>query len=214
MGWSNCLPCVHCRRCGPDLVNTTCPCGRGYFDDQGCFVPGNLVRSGQRPSREEYNAQLSNRPHETTVSQLGDRRISSPSSSSQYPTWPNEPPTSQAEQTRAQTYGEQGYGWLQTPQSSYQTPPSSWQTSRYGRPPYGRQEAGAREARSGGAEDSPRATTQPQESSERALYSDYFLPSEGIDQNVLEGYIRKIGGAEAHITCTIFKVILNYYLVL
>jgi hypothetical protein len=46
--------------CGPlykpgiDLRNTTCPCGFGYFDRSGLFVPGDRVRRGQAITREAH----------------------------------------------------------------------------------------------------------------------------------------------------------------
>jgi len=55
-------PCHN--NCGPVYVDgakkeeITCPCGFGYYDRNGDFVPGSLVREGKKPTRAEYIAHV------------------------------------------------------------------------------------------------------------------------------------------------------------
>ena len=66
----------HCHNnCGPVEVEgaakeeITCPCGFGYYDRNGDFVPGSLVREGTKPTRAEYIAHVeATTPMQTTSS--------------------------------------------------------------------------------------------------------------------------------------------------
>jgi hypothetical protein len=43
---------------GAKKEEITCPCGFGYYDRNGEFVPGSLVRAGKKPTRAEYVAHV------------------------------------------------------------------------------------------------------------------------------------------------------------
>jgi hypothetical protein len=43
---------------GAEKEEITCPCGFGYYDRNGDFVPGSLVREGKKPTRAEYIAHV------------------------------------------------------------------------------------------------------------------------------------------------------------
>jgi hypothetical protein len=43
---------------GAKKEEITCPCGFGYYDRNGDFVPGSLVREGKKPTRAEYIAHV------------------------------------------------------------------------------------------------------------------------------------------------------------
>jgi hypothetical protein len=43
---------------GAEKEEITCPCGFGYYDRNGDFVPGSLVREGKKPTRAEYRAHV------------------------------------------------------------------------------------------------------------------------------------------------------------
>jgi hypothetical protein len=43
---------------GAKKEEITCPCGFGYYDRNGEFVPGSLVRAGKKPTRAEYIAHV------------------------------------------------------------------------------------------------------------------------------------------------------------
>jgi hypothetical protein len=43
---------------GAEKEEITCPCGFGYYDRKGDFVPGSLVREGKKPTRAEYRAHV------------------------------------------------------------------------------------------------------------------------------------------------------------
>jgi hypothetical protein len=58
-----------------DLTDITCKCGRGYMNEEGTFIPGSIVRSGQALTEENYKShRKSCEQCESDASACSDRR--------------------------------------------------------------------------------------------------------------------------------------------
>lgn len=189
-------PCHN--NCGPVYVDgakkeeITCPCGFGYYDRNGDFVPGSLVREGKKPTRAEYIAHVEACDRRERGGPILRERRSGGFVYQGARDTQGVVANARTSATPTQTISSS------QPSRYYQTPSNEDYTAVRNRDPDTLSPSGPTRDQKPGTEESRTTAETAQDATVREPGGkDYFLPGEKIRQDVLDHQLKILFGSAA-----------------